>query len=154
MPLWAYRASPRISTCVSPYSLVFGADAIFPTEIKIPPARIAKTSGVQWKEAEASNSRIAELDTVDSKRAKEEEHAQAYKNWIFRAYDKSVKPRVFKMGDLVLKTAKHIQQDMFAQKFSPKWEGPYVIPRLITVDTTRSSRRMEENWKQSLTENG
>ncbi|XP_026450600.1 uncharacterized protein LOC113350683 [Papaver somniferum] len=68
--LWAYRTAPRSSIGVSPYSLVYGADAILPAEIKVPPARIAATSGVQWNEAKASNSRIAELDTLDSRRSK------------------------------------------------------------------------------------
>ncbi|XP_026383884.1 uncharacterized protein LOC113279408 [Papaver somniferum] len=109
MELWVYRAAPRSSTGVSPYSLVYGADAILPSDIKIPSARIAAASGVQWNEAEASSSRIAELDTLDSRRVKAEEHAQAFINRISRAYDKAVKPRVFKIGDLVLNTAKHIQ---------------------------------------------
>ncbi|XP_026447936.1 uncharacterized protein LOC113348396 [Papaver somniferum] len=36
MALWAYRAAPRSSTGLSPYSLVYGADAILPADIKIP----------------------------------------------------------------------------------------------------------------------
>ncbi|XP_026410377.1 protein NYNRIN-like [Papaver somniferum] len=125
MALWAYRAAPG----VSPYSLVYGADAILPAEIQIPSARIAAASGVQWNETEASSSRIEKLYTLDSRRIKAEEHAQAYGRRISRAYDKVVKPRVFQIGDLVLKTAKHIQQDMSAPKFSTKWEGPYLITR-------------------------
>ncbi|XP_026399920.1 uncharacterized protein K02A2.6-like [Papaver somniferum] len=116
MALWAYRTSPRSFIGVSPYSLVYGADAILPAEIKIPSARIAAASGVHWNEVEASNSRIAELDTLDSRRSKEEERTQVYRNRISRAYDKTVKPRVFKVGDLVLETSKHIQQDIMFEK--------------------------------------
>ncbi|XP_026417252.1 uncharacterized protein LOC113312730 [Papaver somniferum] len=111
MALWAYRAVPRSSTGVFPYSLVYGANAILPAEIKIPSDKIAAASGVQWNEAEASNSRIVELDTLDSRRIKAEEHAQAYRKRISKAYDKTIKPRVFQIRDRVLKTAKHIQQD-------------------------------------------
>lgn len=70
MALWAYRTSPRSSIGVSPYSLVYGADAILPEEIKIPSSRIAAATGVHWNEAEASNSRVAELDTLDFRRSK------------------------------------------------------------------------------------
>ncbi|XP_026383263.1 uncharacterized protein K02A2.6-like [Papaver somniferum] len=70
MALWAYRTAPRSSIGVSPYSLVYGADAILPEEIKISSARIVAASGVHWNEAEASNSRIAELDTFESRRSK------------------------------------------------------------------------------------
>ncbi|XP_026450081.1 uncharacterized protein LOC113350192 [Papaver somniferum] len=89
MAQWAYQTTPRSSIGVSPYSLVYGAYAILPAEIKIPSARIAAASGVHWNEVEASNSRIADLDTLDSRRGKAEEHTQAYRNRISRAYDKT-----------------------------------------------------------------
>ncbi|XP_026458805.1 uncharacterized protein LOC113359376 [Papaver somniferum] len=133
MALWAYRTSPRSSIGVSPYSLVYGADAILLAEIKIPSSRIAAATGVHWNEAEASNSRVAELDTLDFRRSKAEEHTHVYRNRISRAYNKTVKPRVFKVGHLVLKTAKHIQQDMSAPKFSLKWEGPYTITKAYST---------------------
>ncbi|XP_026396012.1 uncharacterized protein LOC113290646 [Papaver somniferum] len=66
MALWAYPTTPRSSTCVSPYSLFYGADAILLAEIKIPSTRIVAASGVHWNEAEALSSIIAELDTLDS----------------------------------------------------------------------------------------
>ncbi|XP_026452030.1 uncharacterized protein LOC113352426 [Papaver somniferum] len=68
--LWAYQTSPRSSTGASPYSLVYGADAILPAEVKIPSARIAEASGVRWDEAEALSARVEELDTIDSRRSK------------------------------------------------------------------------------------
>ncbi|XP_026416541.1 uncharacterized protein LOC113311977 [Papaver somniferum] len=84
MVLWAYRTSPRSSIGVSPYSLIYGADAILPAEIKIPSSRIAAATGVHWNEAEASNSRVAELDTLDFRRSKAEEHTHVYSNRISR----------------------------------------------------------------------
>ena len=33
--LWAYRTSPRSSTGVTPYALVYGHDAVLPVEINI-----------------------------------------------------------------------------------------------------------------------
>ncbi|XP_026377848.1 uncharacterized protein LOC113272174 [Papaver somniferum] len=151
---WAYQTSPRSSIGVSPYSLVYGADAILPAEIKIPSSRIVAASGIHWNEAEASNSRIAELDTLDFRRSKAEERTQIYKNRISRAYDKTVEPRVFKVGDLVLKTAKHIHQDMSAPKFSPKWEGPYTITKayntgyykIIKVDVGKLEAVINGKW--------
>ncbi|XP_026458943.1 uncharacterized protein K02A2.6-like [Papaver somniferum] len=130
MALWAYRTAPRSSIGVSPYSLVYSVDAILPAKIKIPSDRIATVSGIHWNEAEAFNSRIVELDTLDSRRSKAEERTQVYRNRISRAYDKTVKPHVFKVGDLVLKTDKHIQQDM-----------------LTVPDITRSLRWMEASKK-------
>lgn len=77
-----------------------------------------------------------------------------YKNRISRAYNKTVKPRVFKVGDLVLKTAKRIQQDVSAPKFSPKWEGPYTITKayntryykIIKVDGGKLEAVINGKW--------
>ncbi|XP_026383944.1 uncharacterized protein LOC113279463 [Papaver somniferum] len=77
--LWAYCTASRISTGTSPYSLVYGVDVVFPAEIKILSSRIAATSEVQWNEYEISNSRIKELDTLDSRRTKAEDHAELLK---------------------------------------------------------------------------
>lgn len=109
MDLWSYRTAPRSSIGTSPYSLVYGADAILSAEIKIPSARIATSSGVQWDEAEVSNSRIVELDMLESRRAKIEKYVETYKQRISIAYNKMVRPQTFQVGDLVLKTTKHIQ---------------------------------------------
>ena len=46
---------------------------------------------------------------------------------MIKAYDKLVRPRMFHEGDLVLKAAEHVMKGMNAAKFTPKWEGPYVV---------------------------
>ncbi|XP_026396152.1 uncharacterized protein LOC113290781 [Papaver somniferum] len=91
MALWAYRTAPRSSTSVSLYSLVYGADAVLLAEIKIPTARIAASSGVHWNEVEASSSRIAELDVLDSRRDKAVECPYAITKAYNTGYYKIIK---------------------------------------------------------------
>ncbi|XP_026435809.1 uncharacterized protein LOC113333600 [Papaver somniferum] len=79
--------APRSLIGTSPYSLVYGDDAILPAEIKIPSARIAKAIGIRWNEAEVSKSRVSELDMLKSKRAKVEKYVEAYKQRISRSYN-------------------------------------------------------------------
>ena len=44
------------------------------------------------------------------------------------AYGRTTKERVFAEGYLVLKTANCVKQGMVGpSKFSPKWEGPFVV---------------------------
>ncbi|CAL9024138.1 unnamed protein product, partial [Prunus brigantina] len=45
--LWAYRTSPRSATGFSPYSLVYGSDAISPVEITIPTARVSAVNDLE-----------------------------------------------------------------------------------------------------------
>ena len=47
-----------------------------------------------------------------------------------RAYDKLVKPRVFKKGDLVLALRRPIIMTKSKGKFDPKWEGPYAVEQV------------------------
>ena len=45
-----------------------------------------------------------------------------------RAYAQVVHPRTFTEGQLVLRMAKHVRRNLPGpSKFSPKWEGPYII---------------------------
>lgn len=47
---------------------------------------------------------------------------------IFKSYSHKVIPRIFKVGDLVLKENPRNQQDREKKgKFEPNWLGPYVI---------------------------
>ena len=49
--LWGYRTSIRTSIGVTPYSLVFGMDAVQPVELEIPSLRIvleSKLPEAEW----------------------------------------------------------------------------------------------------------
>ena len=50
------------------------------------------------------------------------------------ACDRTIKEKVFTEGQLVPKTMDHVRKGLARpSKFSPKWEGPFVI-RLMQVD--------------------
>lgn len=71
--------------------------------------------------------RVHDVETVEEKKQKAEGKWSTYQKRISKAYNKQVKPRLFKVGDLVLKAAGHVKKGMNASKFTFKWEGPYVI---------------------------
>jgi transposase InsO family protein len=64
--LWAYRTSIRTSTGMTPYSLVYGIEAVLPMEVEIPSLRILKEA--KLTEAEWVEDRIAQLNLIDEKR--------------------------------------------------------------------------------------
>ncbi|XP_026416474.1 uncharacterized protein LOC113311899 [Papaver somniferum] len=124
--LWAYRISKRSSTGASPYSLVYGEDAILPAEITIPSARVAMASHTTPDEI----SRFAHLETIEERITRAERFAEAYRKRASNYYNQSVKERAFKVDELVLKIAPHVQRNAGAGKFAANWEGSFMIRKV------------------------
>ena len=124
--LWAYRTSVRAPTGATPYSLVYGAEAILPIEIEIPSLRVSLQGIVDDETYRVS--RLHELEMLDERRRAALTHLQVYQNRLKRSYNKKVRGRHFEIGDLVLrmnyKTQRHREKP---KKFEPNWEGPYVV---------------------------
>ena len=78
--LWGYRTTARTSTGVTPYSLVYGCEAVLPVEVEIRSLRVLLESKIpkyQWVE-----SRLAQLTLLDEKRVKAMYHSQLYQKRI------------------------------------------------------------------------
>ncbi|XP_042486863.1 uncharacterized protein LOC122091539 [Macadamia integrifolia] len=102
--LHAYRTSIRTSTGATPYSLVYGMEAVLPIEggrRSVPSLRVLMEA--ELEEAEWVRARYDQLNLIEEKRLNTICHGQCYPRRIARAYDKKVRPRSFKIGDLVLK---------------------------------------------------
>ena len=122
--LWAYRTSFRTSTGSTPYSLVYGMEAVLPVQIEMGSLRVAlehQISKTEWVQ-----SRYDQLNLLDERRLRAADHVQAYQRKMTRAFRKRVRPRKFQKGDLVLKVLRGLINDPRG-KFRPNWSGPYVI---------------------------
>ena len=71
--LWAYRTSFRTSTKATPYSLVYGMEAVLPVEIEMRSLRVALKQHVS--EAEWVQSRYDQLSLLNEKRLRAADHA-------------------------------------------------------------------------------
>ena len=89
--LWAYRTSFRTSTGATPYSLVYGMEAVLPVEIEMGSLRVALEQ--QIFEIEWAQARFDQLNLLDKRRLREVDHVQAYQRKMARAFRKRVKPR-------------------------------------------------------------
>ncbi|KAA3478347.1 RNA-directed DNA polymerase (Reverse transcriptase), Ribonuclease H [Gossypium australe] len=127
--LYAYRTSVRTSTGATPFSLVYGMEAVLPIEVEIPSLRVL--AEIKLDEAEWTQSRYDQLNLIEEKRLKALRHGQMYQRRMIRAYNKKVHPREFYEGDLVLKKILPIQKD-FRGKWMPNWEGPYVVKKAFS----------------------
>jgi len=77
-------------------------------------------------EAEWCQNRYDQLNLMEEKRMTALCHV--YQTRIKRAFDKKVRPREFKEGDMVVKSIKSFQLDPKG-KWTPNFEGPYVVKR-------------------------
>ena len=89
------------STRATPFSLVYGMEAILPFEVEIPSLKVlseAKLEEMEWVKA-----RFDQLNLIDGKRLVVMSHGQMYHRRMKNTFDKRVHPRKFNEGDLVLK---------------------------------------------------
>ena len=81
--------------------MVYGSEAGLPIEVEIQSLRVLVETKVL--EEDWAKARYEQLDLIDERRAKAQYHAQGYQKRIAKAFNKKVKPRNLKEGDLVLK---------------------------------------------------
>ncbi|KAL0448881.1 UNVERIFIED_CONTAM: hypothetical protein Slati_1444500 [Sesamum latifolium] len=107
----------------SPFSLVYGTEAVIPAELGIPSHRVMHF----FKECNR-NLLKESLDLIKELREKAFIRTQRYKNTMINSYNKRVKARSFQVGDLVLWRVDTLKP---IGKLDPTWEGPYKITGII-----------------------
>ena len=72
------------------------------------------------------------IDEVSDKRLQALKEIEKDKRRVARAYNKNVRPKSFQVGELIWKTILllRIKSNKFG-KWSPAWEGPYKIVKVI-----------------------
>jgi len=98
--LWADRICTKRSIGTSPYELVYGAEAIFPTSLGVPVMKLIQ--GLE-EEPNAIQRRINQLIALQEKRNEVFEGHQQNQNRVKRAFDKKIKEVTFQINDKVLK---------------------------------------------------
>ena len=128
--LWAHRISRHGATKVTPYELVYGQEAVLPVEVNLNALRIAKQndlSAIDFYKLMMDN-----IDEVADKRLAALNAIERDKLRVARAYNKKVKLNNFQVGDLVWKVILPIgSRDRKFGKWSPSWEGPFKITRVV-----------------------
>jgi hypothetical protein len=120
--LWAYRTTARTPTGETPFRLTYGTEAVIPVEIGLTTWRTNHYDEVTNDDQLRSN-----LDLVDEVRDQAEARTKVYQQRMARYYDRRVKHREFKVGDLVLRKVTLATKDPTQGKLGPTWEGPYRV---------------------------
>ena len=124
--LWAYRTSFCTSTGTTPYSLIYGAEAVLPIEVELPSLCISLRG--QILDDDYRVAQLTQLDLLDEKRQQAYDHLTVYQNYLKHNFNKKVHPRQFQVGDMVLKENMKVQANREKKgKFETTWLGPYVV---------------------------
>ena len=115
--LWAHRIAKLQATRASPFSLVYGIEAIILIDLVRLAVKLAKIP------------REDILEVVEQMRDNVASHNRLYQANMKTKHEGQVRERKFQVGELVWKTALHVRgvAGAIKHKFSPKWEGPYIV---------------------------
>ncbi|GKV01681.1 hypothetical protein SLEP1_g14220 [Rubroshorea leprosula] len=106
----------------TPYHLAFGTEAVIPVEIGVPSFRVT-----HFDEERNGQLLRENLDLLAEVREEARLRTLVYKQKLANFYNKRVRPRTFKVGDLVLRKAGLTGFETRFGKLAPNWEGPYTV---------------------------
>ena len=130
--LWSLRTSPSRATGETPFFLVYGAEAVLPTEVAYEAPRVAL-----FDETTQDQRRLEDVDILEEARRRVVIRNAKYLQKLRRYHQQRVHPRALKVGDLVLRRA---QTRAGKDKLSPMWDGPF----LVTSVHRNGSVRLED----------
>ncbi|XP_059310215.1 uncharacterized protein LOC132061403 [Lycium ferocissimum] len=145
--LLGYRTTTRTLIGATPYLLVYETEAVIPAEVEIPSLRIiqeAELDNAEWVRA-----RYEQLALIDEKRIVVVCHGQLYQQRMARAFNKRVRARLFQIGQLVLKRI-FPHQDEYKGKFSPNWQGPYVVRKVLSGGVVVLAEMDGQEWPKPI----
>ena len=137
--LWAYRTTRKSATQETSFALAFGTEAVTPVEIGLKSPRIELESVEHNEEALCLN-----LDLLDEKREQVLKRTEDYQRKTTRYYDRKVKPRSYKPGDLVLKKLLPARKDPTHGKLGPTGKALISCHAWSDLATTNSRRKKEK----------
>ncbi|XXG47788.1 hypothetical protein AAC387_Pa02g2368 [Persea americana] len=98
--LWAYRTTVRGPTHSTPFSLVYGCEAVVPLEVQIPSLRVSLQN--EMTQENNVKLKLQELDNLDEKLLEALQSVKLYQARMAGSFDKRVRQRAHKKGNLVL----------------------------------------------------
>ena len=110
--LWSINTTPNRSIGYTPFFMVYGAEAVLPSDICHDSSRVAA-----YVEANNEQARQDALDLLDEERDLAAARSAIYQQDLRRYHSRRVKSRTFQEGDLVLWL---IQDLSDAHKLSPR----------------------------------
>jgi transposase InsO family protein len=125
--VWSLRTTPSRATGFTPFFLVYGVEAILPTDLEYGSSR----TRVYDDQSNRTN-REDSLDQLEEARDMALLHSARYQQSLRRYHARGVWSRDLQVGDLVLR----LRQDARGRhKLTPPWEGAFVIAKVLKPGT-------------------
>jgi hypothetical protein len=134
--LWSLRTIPSRATGFTPFFLVYGSEAVLPTDLEYRSPRLKA-----YHEQSNNTARENTLDQLEEARDIALLLSARYQQNLRRYHDKHVRRRDLHIGDLVLWRS---QSNKGRHKLTPPWEGPYIIAEVLKPGTYKLSNKKGE----------
>jgi hypothetical protein len=109
---------------------VYGQEVILSIEVNLGAYRFANQNDLDA--IVYHNLMMDNIDEVTEKRMRAPKEIEKDKARVARAYDKKLRSKSFQVGELVWKAILPLEtKDVTFGKWSPSWEGPYKIVKVI-----------------------
>ena len=119
--LWSLRTTPNVSTGYTPFFLLFGAEAVLPTDVRYSAPRVTA-----YVELDAQKALEDAQDLLDEARDVALARSAVYQQSLRNYHSRRVRSRSFVEGDLVLRL-----KQTSTKKLEPPWEGPYLVKEAL-----------------------
>ena len=117
--LWAHRTTRKSATQETTFALAFSTEAVALVEVGL------KSPTIEFASAEHNEEVLRlNLDLLEEKHEQVLKRIEDYHRKTARYYDRRVRPKSYKPGDLVLKKLLPARKDPTHGKLGPNWEGP------------------------------
>src|SRR3954466_7541646 len=127
--LWSIRTTPNRATSQTPFVLVYGEDAVIPTELIYGSPRV-----LAYDELEQEQLRQDDALLLEEGRLQAAVRAARYQQALRRYHSRKVKDRSLEEGDHVLRRTQSAKD---SNKLTPKWEGPYRVRQVTRPGAVR-----------------
>jgi len=140
--VWGLPTQPNRNTGVSPYFMVYGAEAVLPSDVAFGSPRVE-----HYDQPLADLARELEINCTKERRLTSCLRIVKYLETIRRYHIRNVKDHSFVVGDLVLKW-KTSQEGM--HKLSTPWEGSFMVAEVTRPTSYRlaypDGTRLPNSW--------
>ena len=140
--LWAYRATFKVTTRATLFSLVFGIEATLPIEFEVEALRVAVGSQLPVKQS--LRNMLTDLEELDERCRVAAQHIEAIQRQNKIIFDKRNKKGTLEPGMMVMmQDARKLD---FPGKFDALWLGPYVVKAVFPNNSLELETLNGENF--------